>query len=198
MNTLKYIFVTTSANFGNMFSLAVASLFLPFLPLLPIQVLLNNFLSDLPALTIASDKVDEDSILKPRRWDMKYIKRFMITFGLESSVFDLLTFGLLLYVFHTPTEIFRTSWFMESLLTEILILLIIRTARPFLKSKPSKYLLSSCLLAFCVTLILPYLPFAKTFSLYPIPAVLLLAILAIAALYVLASEMTKKYLMKKL
>ncbi len=198
MNTLKYIFVTTSANFGNMFSLALASLFLPFLPLLPVQVLLNNFLSDLPALAIASDKVDEDAILKPRRWDMNYIKRFMITFGLESSVFDLLTFALLLYVFHASKEIFRTAWFIESLLTEILILLIIRTVHPFLKSKPSTYLVTASIFAFCVTIILPYLPVARTFSLYPIPVPLLFTILAIAALYVVATELTKKFLMKKL
>jgi Mg2+-importing ATPase len=198
MNTLKYIYVTTSANFGNMFSLACASLFLPFLPLLPIQVLLNNFLSDLPALAIASDRVDEDSLLKPRKWDMKYIRKFMIIFGLESSVFDLLTFALLLYGFHTTPEIFRTSWFMESLLTEILILLIIRTSHPFLKSRPSKYLLGACLFTFVLSIILPYLPMAATFKLYPLPFSLLAAILAIAAVYVLATELTKKYLMKQL
>jgi P-type Mg2+ transporter len=181
-----------------MFSLACASVFLPFLPLLPIQVLLNNFLSDLPALTIASDKVDEEFLLKPRKWDMKYIKKFMITFGLESSIFDLLTFALLLYGFHTIPEIFRTSWFLESLLTEILILLIIRTSRPFLKSRPSKYLLGSCLFTFVLSIILPYLPMAATFKLHPLPFSLLAAILAIAALYVLATEVTKKYLMKQL
>lgn len=196
-NTLKYIFVTTSANFGNMFSMAIASLFLPFLPLLPAQILLNNFLSDFPALAIASDKVDEEFMKKPRRWDMKYIKRFMIIFGLQSSVFDFLTFGLLLYVFHAAPDEFRTGWFMESLLTEILILLVIRTQRPFFKSKPSKYLLAACFFTFCVSVILPYLPFSKVFELYALPFKLLMGILVIAVAYIIASEITKKFLMKK-
>lgn len=198
MNTLKYIFVTTSANFGNMFSMAIASLFLPFLPLLPTQILLNNLLSDLPALAIATDKVDEEFISKPRRWDMKYIKRFMIVFGLQSSIFDFLTFGLLLYVFHTTQEQFRTGWFMESLLTEILILLIIRTRRSFFKSKPSKYLMITSAFTFFASLILPYFPFARVFGLYPLPFNMMVGILSIAALYMLSSEITKRFLFKKL
>jgi Mg2+-importing ATPase len=196
MNTLKYIFVTTSANFGNMFSMALASLFLPFLPLLPVQILLNNFLSDIPALAIASDKVDPELMAKPLRWDMKYIRRFMITFGIQSSLFDFLTFGLLLYIFHVSPGEFRTGWFMESLLTEIVILLIIRTQRPLYKSKPSTYLLAASLLTFCVSIILPYLPFSKLFGLIPLPLPLLVAIIGIAAVYALGTELTKKYFLK--
>ena len=196
MNTLKYIFVTTSANFGNMFSMALASLFLPFLPLLPVQILLNNFLSDIPALTIASDKVDSELMAKPRRWDMKYIKRFMIIFGIQSSLFDFLTFGLLLYIFHVSPDEFRTGWFMESLLTEIVILLIIRTQRPLYKSKPSTYLLAASLLTFGVSLILPYIPFSKMFGLIPLPLPLLVAVIGIAAVYAIATELTKKYVLK--
>ena len=196
MNTLKYIFVTTSANFGNMFSMALASLFLPFLPLLPVQILLNNFLSDIPALAIASDKVDTELMVKPRRWDVKYIRRFMIIFGVQSSVFDFLTFGLLLYIFHVSAEEFRTGWFMESLLTEIVILLIIRTQRPLYKSKPSTYLLAASLLTFCVSVTLPYLPFSKMFGLIPLPLWLLLAMIGIAVLYAIATELTKKYVLK--
>ena len=125
MNTMKYIYVTTSANFGNMISMAIASLLLPFLPLLPFQILLNNFLSDLPAISIASDNVDEELLVRPRKWDIKYIRRFMIVFGLQSSLFDFATFGLLYYVYHTKPDIFRTGWFMESLLSEILILMVL-------------------------------------------------------------------------
>lgn len=197
-NTLKYVFVTTSANFGNMVSMAIASLFLPFLPLLPVQILLNNFLSDIPAIAIASDKVDEELITKPHRWDIKYIKRFMVVFGLESSLFDFLTFGLLLYVFHASPSEFRTSWFMESLLTEILILLVIRTQRRFFKSKPSKFLIAACLFIFLLSLTIPYLPFSKVFGLSPLPFSLLISILAIAAVYIIVSELTKRFLMRKL
>jgi Mg2+-importing ATPase len=112
MNTMKYIYVTTSANFGNMTSMAIASLMLPFLPLLPVQILLNNFLSDLPAITIASDNVDKELVTKPRKWDIKNIRRFMIIFGLQSSFFDFITFGILYYYFHASPQTFRTGWFM--------------------------------------------------------------------------------------
>jgi P-type Mg2+ transporter len=198
VNTMKYVFVTTSANFGNMFSMAVASLLLPFLPLLPTQILLNNFLSDIPALTIASDKVDDELIARPCRWDIRYIKRFMIIFGLQSSLFDFLTFAALLFVFHAGPDAFRTGWFMESLLTEILILLVIRTHRPFFKSRPSKYLVMGCAIAFVLSVILPWSPFAAYFNLVGLPPDLLAGILVIAILYVLVSEWTKKYTMKRI
>ncbi len=197
-NTLKYIFVTTSASFGNMFSMAIVSLFLPFLPLLPIQILLNNFLSDLPSLAIASDKVDKEFLQKPRRWDIRYIKRFMIIFGLQSSLFDFLTFGVLLYFFHAAPDTFRTGWFIESLLTEILILLVIRTQRPFFKSKPSIYLVSASLFTFCISIALPYLPFAGIFGLIPLPFIMVASIMGIAAAYILMSEILKKWVMRKL
>jgi P-type Mg2+ transporter len=198
MNTLKYIFVTTSANFGNMFSMAIASLLLPFLPLLPVQILLNNFLSDLPAIAIASDKVDQELTATPRKWDIAYIRRFMIVFGLQSSLFDFVTFGLLYFVFRASPQEFRTAWFMESLLTEILILLIIRTQRPFFKSKPSKYLLWAALLTFFACISLPYLPFAGLFELYPLPLPLFGCIMAIVAVYILLAEVSKRYLINRL
>lgn len=195
-NTLKYIFVTTSANFGNMFSMAIASLLLPFLPLLPVQILLNNFLSDLPAIAIASDRVDDEMVLGPKKWSMSNIWRFMIVFGLQSSVFDFATFGLLYYYFHATTSEFRTAWFLESLMTEILILLIIRTRRPFFKSKPSSYLLWASLFTFVVALILPYLPFASLFELSPLPLPVLFAILMVVGLYTAVAELSKKYLIR--
>ena len=117
-NSLKYVFTTTSANFGNMFSMAGASIFLPFLPLLAKQILLNNFLSDFPAMTIATDDVDRELVEKPRRWDIRFIRDFMVIFGLVSSVFDYLTFGMLLFILRATAEQFRTGWFVESLMTD--------------------------------------------------------------------------------
>ena len=196
MNTMKYIYVTTSANFGNMISMAIASVMLPFLPLLPVQILLNNFLSDLPAITIASDNVDKELVATPRKWNIQYIRRFMIIFGLQSSVFDFITFGILYYYFHASPEIFRTGWFMESLLSEILILIILRTRHLFFRSKPSKYLLLSSLFTFIACVIIPYLPFAKDFELFPLPAAIFLSLFAIIIAYLIFAEITKRFVMK--
>src|SRR5262249_36591271 len=135
-NTLKYILTTTSANLGNMISMAAASLVLSFLPLTAGQILLNNFLSDIPAIGIAEDGVDPELIDRPRRWDIRFIGRFMVEFGVLSSAYDLITFVILLTVFHATPEIFRTGWFVESLLTELLIALVVRTRRPFYRSRP--------------------------------------------------------------
>lgn len=198
LNTLKYIFITISANFGNMFSMAAASIFLPFLPLLPAQILLTNFLSDLPALALASDNVDAEMLEKPRRWDVRLIRNFMVVFGLESSVFDLMTFGILLYVFHASAELFHTGWFVESVITEILILLIIRTRRTFTKSKTSTMLMASSLFVIGIVLIMPYIPAFSAFGLIPLPLNLLLVICLIAMLYAIFGEITKKILFKKM
>jgi Mg2+-importing ATPase len=198
MNTMKYIYVTTSANFGNMISMAVASLLLPFLPLLPVQILLNNFLSDLPAIAIASDNVDKELVVKPRKWDIKYISRFMIVFGLQSSLFDFATFGLLYSYFHANEKTFRTGWFMESLLSEILILIVLRTRYLFFKSKPSKYLLIASVFTLIACMIIPYLPFAKDFELYPLPFNIFLSIILIIIVYMIFAEVTKRFVMKKL
>jgi Mg2+-importing ATPase len=198
MNTMKYIYVTTSANFGNMTSMAIASLLLPFLPLLPVQILLNNFLSDLPAITIASDNVDKELVTKPRKWDIKNIRRFMIIFGLQSSFFDFITFGILYYYFHASQQTFRTGWFMESLLSEILILLVLRTRHVFFKSKPSKYLLLSSLFTFVACIVIPYLPFANDFELFPLPTGIFLSVFAIIIAYIIFAEITKRFVMKRI
>ena len=132
-NTMKYIFIATSANFGNMFSMAGASLFLPFLPLLPKQILLTNLLTDFPEMTIATDRVDAIAIDKPHKWDIKFIQRFMIVFGLISSVFDYLTFVVLLYLLNANEEVFQTGWFTESIISATLIVLVVRTRLPFFK-----------------------------------------------------------------
>jgi Mg2+-importing ATPase len=192
-NTLKYIFTTTSANFGNMFSMAGASLFLPFLPLLAKQILLNNFLSDFPGMTIAGDSVDPELVQRPRRWDIRFIRNFMVLFGLVSSVFDYLTFGLLLLLVRATPAVFRTAWFIESLLTELVIALVVRTRRPFFRSRPGRWLLISTGLVTAVTLAIPYLPFSSYLGFVPLPAWLMLVLVAITGLYVLAAEAAKKY-----
>ncbi len=197
-NTMKYVFVTTSASFGNMFSMAGASLFIPFLPLLPFQVLLTNFLTDFPAVTIANDSVDPEMIEKPRRWDIGYIQKFMITFGLVSSSFDFLTFGLLLLVLKVSQVTFHTGWFIESVMTELLIMLVIRTNRPFFQSKPGKGLFYSTLVVALITLSLPYIPKLNTvLGFTPLPMGMMLALLGITLIYVLVNEATKRIFYRK-
>ncbi len=191
-NSIKYVFTTTSANFGNMFSMAAASAFLPFLPLLATQVLLNNFLSDFPALTIAGDNVDPEMVAAPRRWDLAFIQRFMVLFGLVSAAFDFVTFGVLLWVFRAGPATFRTGWFLESLLTELAIALVVRTRRPFLRSRPSRWLVASTAVVALAAVALPYVPAAgRAFGFVPLPPALLATVIGITGLYVAVSEATK-------
>ncbi len=190
-NTLKYVFMATSANFGNMFSMAGASLFLSFLPLLPKQILLTNLLTDFPEMTIATDRVDPELVEKPRRWDIKFIRKFMITFGLVSSIFDYLTFGALLFILKAGTEQFRTGWFQESVISAALIVLVIRTRKPFFRSVPGKYLLTATLLIVGVTLIFPYTPLAGLLNFTPLPLEFLLLLALILVLYIGAAELAK-------
>jgi Mg2+-importing ATPase len=192
-NTLKYVLTTTSANLGNMISMAVASLVLPFLPLLAGQILLNNFLSDIPALGLASDRVDAELVRRPRRWSMRFIGRFMVEFGLLSSLFDFMTFALLWWLTTRSAELFRTGWFIESLLSELIVALLVRTRRPFYRSRPGSVLLWSTLVVTVLTLVLPYLPGAGWLGLMPLPLWLLAAICAIALLYAAAAELTKSH-----
>jgi Mg2+-importing ATPase len=192
-NTLKYVLITTSANLGNMVSMAAASLFLPFLPLTAGQILLNNFLSDVPAVGIADDRVDRELMDRPRRWDMRFIGRYMVAFGALSSVFDFLTFGALLAVFRATPDVFRTTWFVESLLTELVVALVIRTRRPFFRSRPGRLLLISTMTLVAIAFLLPYLPFAGVFGFVPLPGVLIATIAVIAALYVVATELQKQW-----
>jgi P-type Mg2+ transporter len=190
-NTLKYVLTTTSANLGNMISMAVASLFLPFLPMLAGQILLNNLLSDVPAVGIADDSVDPELVASPRRWDMRFLKRFMVQFGLLSSLFDIVTFGLLLAVFAAGPEMFRTAWFVESLLTELLVALVVRTRRRFWLSRPGSVLLWSTLALVLLAFALPYLPYAGLLGFTPLPAGLLLAVATVALLYIASAEWLK-------
>lgn len=191
-NTLKYICMTTSANFGNMFSMAGVALFLPFLPLLPKQILLNNFLTDFPAMAISTDRVDRELVQQPRRWDIRLIRNFMIVFGIVSSVFDFLTFAVLVFVLKANEEAFRTGWFVESVMTEVLIILVMRTWNPIYKSMPSRPLLLAMSLVLVVTLALPYSPLNGLLGLTPIPLSSLALLGLITALYVGVSEFMKK------
>ena len=196
-NTLKYVFMATSANFGNMFSMAGASLFLSFLPLLPKQILFTNLMTDFPEMTIATDSVDSEMIEKPRRWNVKFIRNFMITFGCLSSVFDYLAFGVLLLILRATPELFRTGWFIESVISASLIVLVIRSRRPFFKSSPGKYLLTATLVIVGVTLMFPFSPFAHLFGFRPLPALFVLLMGAIVLAYILAAEIVKKGFFRK-
>jgi Mg2+-importing ATPase len=190
-NTLKYVFMATSANFGNMFSMAGASLFLPFLPLLPKQILLTNLMTDFPEMTIATDSVDPEMVEQPRRWDVRFIRNFMLTFGLVSSVFDYLTFGVLLWFLHATPEQFRTGWFLESVISASLIVLVIRTRRPFFKSKPGRHLLVATGVIVAVTFILPYTPLREILGFTPMPWPFLVVLGGILTLYIVAAELAK-------
>ena len=196
-NTLKYVFMATSANFGNMFSMAGVSLFIPFLPLLPKQILLTNLLTDFPEMTIATDSVDEQMIDYPRRWDIKAIRKFMITFGLVSSFFDYLTFGLLLLILHINEGQFRTGWFLESVISASMIVLVIRSRKPFFRSRPGKYLLIATLSIAVITLVFPFTPLGNIFGFSPLALSTYLLLLLIVVLYILAAEITKRIFYRK-
>ena len=196
-NTLKYVFMATSANLGNMFSMAGASLFLPFLPLLPKQILLTNLLTDFPEMSIAGDRVDREMLTQPRRWNIKFIRNFMLTFGPLSSIFDFLTFGVLLLLLRAGQDEFRTGWFMESVISASIIVLVVRTRRPFIRSRPGKYLLLSTLIIAAITLVLPYLPVAVAFGFRPVPVSFFSALGAILVLYILSAEAAKRIFYKK-
>lgn len=194
VNTLKYINITTSANFGNMISMAIAAPFLPFLPLLAKQILLNNFLSDLPSLAISGDNVDADRVNVPQRWNVGDIRRFMIVFGLISSAFDLVTFALLLRVFHAGEAAFQTSWFLISLLTELLVVLILRTRLSAFQSRPSDLLLGSTLVVAALALIVPFLgELSRLFGFVPLSGAEMGTVLSIVGGYILATEIAKRW-----
>jgi Mg2+-importing ATPase len=181
-----------------MFSVAGASLLLPFLPMLPKQILLTNFLTDFPYLSVASDNVDEEQLQQPGKWNMKLIRNYMIYFGIHSSLFDLLTFLTLLYLLKAPESTFQTGWFIESVVTELFILFIIRTKKSFIKSKPGKYLFILNLLGLVLTISLPYLPFAGDLGLVPLSAAVILSMFAIVLLYILTADLLKIWFFKRM
>jgi len=203
-NTTKYILNTVSANVGNMATLAIISVMLNFLPMLPIQILLTNLISDGPLLSISTDSVDEEELARPRNWDMKLIGRFARFFGGISSVFDFVTIILTLFLVGTmalPSEqaqaLFRTSWFIESTLSEIIVTFAIRTRKTFFKSMPSKILLISSILFGLVTVLLPYSPLNTIFELFPPPPLILSLIFGILLLYFIVVEVVKHFFHEK-
>jgi P-type Mg2+ transporter len=194
-NVMKYLLMGTSSNFGNMFSMAGASLFLPFLPMLPTQILLNNFLYDLSQVTIPTDNVDETFIEKPHRWDIRLIRDFMIFIGPISSVYDFLTFFVLLSVFHASEALFHTGWFVESLATQTLVLFVIRTAGNPFRSRPSRPLVVTTLIIVLIGMLLPVTPLAGALGFTPLPPLFFLFLLAATGTYLVLVEVAKRVLM---
>lgn len=190
-NTLKYVNVTTSANFGNMLSFALATMFLPFLPLLPLQILLLNFLSDLPGMTIATDSVDPEQLQMPHRWDISAVRRFMIVFGVASTVFDLLAFALLRWVFADGALELRSGWFILSTFTELAAMLVLRTQRRFWRSAPSGQLFVSSVLVAIITFAIPYSPIATVFQVDGPPADVNICLVLLTVAYVTVNEILK-------
>ena len=190
-NTLKYVQVTTSANFGNMLSLALTTVFLPYLPLLPLQILLLNFLSDFPGLTIATDEVDPEQLARHSRWDIARVRRFMIVFGLASTIFDLLTFAVLRLVFDVGEVVLRSGWFALSTFTELAAMLVLRTKRPFFRSRPGTALMVSSMIVAGVTTWLPYSTFADTFGLGGLPMSVFFSLIGLVVGYVVLTELLK-------
>ena len=197
-NVMKYLLMGTSSNFGNMFSMAAAVLFLPFLPMLPTQILLNNFLYDLAQVTIPTDAVDETFIRKPQRWNIKLIRDFMIYIGPLSSIYDFLTFFVLLKVFLASAQFFHTGWFVESLATQTLVIFVIRTARSPLRSRPSLALTLTTIAIVLFGTLLPYTRLGSVIGFTPLPLTFLLFIALATATYLALVEVVKRRLMRRL
>ncbi len=196
-NTLKYIYISTGSTFGNMISVAVASIFLPFLPMLPKQILLTNVLSDFPFLAIPTDHVDQEQLVRPGKWDMNVIRNYMIVFGVHSSFFDLLSFILMWFILGLRETSFQTGWFIESTLTELLIFFIIRTHFNFYKSRPAKWITLLNVSCLILTVALPYIPFAQDFGMVPLAASQLGLMLGIVVLYVITADILKVWFFHK-
>jgi Mg2+-importing ATPase len=188
----------TSSNFGNMFSMAGAFLFLPFLPMLPTQILLNNFLYDLAQITIPTDNVDDAFIRTPQRWNIGIIQRFMVVIGPISSIYDFLTFGVLLWVFRASEALFQTGWFVESLATQTLVLFVIRTAGNPFRSRPSPPLAVTTVLVVLIGVILPFTPLAATLGFVPLPAAYFVFLGVVTLTYLALVEVVKRRLMRRL
>ena len=197
-NVMKYIMMATSSNFGNMFSMAAATLFLPFLPMLPLQILLNNLLSDVSEIALPLDHVDAEDLARPRRWDMAFIRNFMLTIGPISSLFDFLTFYLLLRLFDAQPELFRTGWFVESIATQVLVIFVIRTRRKPWLSRPNPWLVALSLGVVAAAMALPFSPLAPALGFVPLPLEFfgLLAVLLVA--YLAMVEVGKRWFYRRL
>jgi Mg2+-importing ATPase len=191
-NIMKYILMATSSNFGNMVSMAVASLFLPFLPMLPVQILLNNFLYDLAQVAIPADRVDRTWQRAPRRWNVAFIRRYMLTIGPISSVFDLATFAIMLGVFGAGPPLFRTGWFVESLATQTLVIFVIRTAAPPWAMPPSRGLVVGVVASLGTGILLPFTPLAGWLGFVPLPPLFFAFLVVMTVAYLAAVEVAKR------
>jgi P-type Mg2+ transporter len=198
VNVMKYIMMASSSNFGNMLSMAAAALFVPFLPMLPVQILLNNFLYDLSEIPIPMDQVDASELRRPKRWNVHFIRSFMLTFGGLSSVFDFCTFAVLMLVLKAQAAQFQTAWFVESMATQVLVVFIIRTrGRPW-RSRPSPWLVVSAAVALGLAFAMPYLPLAERLGFVPLPLWLWATVLGLTATYLVAAELLKGVFYRRL
>jgi len=196
-NTMKYILMGTSSNFGNMFSAAGASLFLPFLPMLPIQILFMNLLYDVANMTLPTDAVDEEYIRKPRRWDVSFVRKFTLFFGPFSSLYDFLTYGIMLFIFAASAELFQSGWFVESFWTEVLVIFVIRTRRiPFFSSRPGKWLTILTLSCVLFGTMVPFTPLGRLLEFAALPSSYWILLVLMVATYLLLVETGKVFFYK--
>jgi Mg2+-importing ATPase len=192
-NIMKYIMMGTSSNFGNMFSMAGGSLFLPFLPMLPTQILLNNLLYDMSEIPIPMDNVDEEYLVRPRQWDINFVRKFMLTVGPISSIFDFITFFVMIKFFHAGESLFHTGWFIESMATQVLVIFIIRTNKNPLKSRPNQWLTICSLIVVALAVLLPFTPLAGLLGFVAPPPLFFLVLTGMVILYLLIVEQVKQW-----
>ena len=197
-NIVKYIKMGSSSNFGNMFSMTGGSLFLPFLPMLPIQILLNNFLYDISQIAIPTDQVDKEYIVRPRPWNVKYIRNFMVIIGPISSIYDFLTYAVMLFIFHAQAELFHTGWFIESLCTQTLVIHIIRTGKiPFIESRPSRFLILMSVIIVSLGIAIPFTALAKPFGFVKPPPMYFVALFIMVVTYLFLVQAVKRWFIQK-
>jgi Mg2+-importing ATPase len=199
-NIIKYIKMSASSNFGNMISMTGATLFLPFLPMLPLQILFNNFLYDMGQLALPNDAVDKEYLAKPRPWNVKFIKKFILFIGPLSSIYDFLTFGVMLYVFNAALnqELFHTGWFIESLFTQTLVIYVIRTNKiPFIQSTPNKFLIFNTLLILAIAIGVVFSSFAGLFGFVPLPPLYFIILSVMLVTYLALVQIVKTWVVKK-
>ncbi len=196
-NVMKYIMMGTSSNFGNMFSMAGGFLFLPFIPMLPVQILLNNMLYDFSEVPIPLDNVDEEYLIRPRQWDIGFVRKFMLAVGPVSSLFDFLTFFLMLGLFHAGERLFHTGWFVESLATQVLVIFVIRTHKNPFRSRPHPLLTGCSLIVVALAVALPYTPLAGYLGFEPLPPLFFLVLTGMVLLYLLIVEQVKQWFFRR-
>jgi len=195
---MKYILIGVSSDFGNMISLSIASFVLPFLPLLPPQVLLNDLIYDVSQMTVSKDNVDHEDLKKPKKFNLDLIKKYMLWFGPINTLYDLIALAILVFFFKASAITFRTGWFIESISTQILVFFVIRTRKsPFWKSKPGKGILISCLAMFAFALIVPYTPLGNIFGFTPLPALYFVFLAGMIITYLLLAEIGKRIFFRK-